>query len=173
MTGRGRVLVVGALVAAVVLAVLGWTRTPAGVQAARVRDDVAAAAEAFTTGMMTYDHADLDRLRDRVRGGATADFADSFTATLDGDLGAEIVDTEATSRVAVSRVLVDVDGDDRAHAVVVLDSEITSTTGTRELVDLYIELAMVRQDGRWLVADLTRLAAREAGGGGDGSRGDG
>ena len=60
----------------------------------------------------------------------------------------------------MDRVLVEVDGDGRAHAVVVLDTAITSTAGTRELVDLYVELALVRVDGRWLVDDLTRLAAR-------------
>ncbi len=154
-------------------AVIGWTRTPGEVRDGQAREQVRAVATEFTTGLMTYDHTDLDAVRDHVRDGATAEFASTFTTTLDDDLATTIADTEASSRASVDRVLVEVAGPGTAHAVVVLDATITSTAGSRELTDLYIELALVHRDGRWLVDDLTRLAARGAGtDGADGATGE-
>ena len=158
MTGQtGRLVLVGlGAVALVVVAVVGWTRTPASVaEGNRVRE----AAADFATGMMTYDHEDLDGLRQRVADGATDAFAEVVGTTLDDGLADRITGLGASSTATVDRVLVDTATATTAHAVVVLDVTITSDEGARELTDAYVELTMVRQDGRWLVDDLTRLAA--------------
>lgn len=157
MTGRaGRsVVLVGAL-ALVVVAVLGWTRTPGSVAE---RDRVRDAAADFATGMMSYDHDDLDGLRQRVADGATDAFADVVGTTLEDGLADRITGLGASSTATVHRVLVDTPTDGTAHAVVVLDVTITSDEGARELTDAYVELTLVRRGGRWLVDDLTRLAA--------------
>lgn len=160
MTGRTRAAVGVVVLALVAIGALGWWQALDRGRTDRTRAAVAEAATTFASGMMTYAHDDLDALREHVADGATPAFADTVTSTLDGELGTEITDTEASSTATVDRVLVELGGDGRAHAVVVLDTAITSTAGTRELTDLYVELALVRREGRWLVDDLTRLAAR-------------
>lgn len=147
-------LALGAIVAAVSL----WSsRADLQDDSAR-QDEVASVAARFAEVLLTYDHEDLDGSREAVRELATADFAAEYVDAFDAGLGGQIETLEATSSATIREVFVSRATGDTARAVVIADSEILSAAGSRATVGTYLDISMVRLDGRWQVDDVTSVA---------------
>lgn len=156
-TGPSRGTVVAAGVAAVVavalvLVVLLVGRGGAGDETSR--RDALAAARSAAVELTTYGHATFDSDVAWVDRGGTASFADEYRAAnqplrtvvtrLESDAVGTVVDASATAA-------------DSAHVTVDLrvDQTIThGSTGAPTVRHDRIAMAMVRQDGRWLVDDV-------------------
>jgi hypothetical protein len=151
------VLALVALGAIVVAAALWTSRADLQDDADRV-DDVATVAGRFAEVLLTYDHADLDGSRETVRELATPDFAAEYVEAFDAGLGGQIETLEATSSATIREVFVSRSTGDTARAVVIADSEILSAAGSRATVGTYLDISLVRLDGRWQVDDVTSVA---------------
>lgn len=157
----GRVLVVVlALVAlgAVVAAVSLWSSRADLQDDADRQDEVATVASRFAEVLLTYDHEDLEASREAMRELATADFATEYVDAFDAGLGGQIESLEATSSATIREVFVSRSTGDTARAVVIADSEILSAAGSRATVGTYLDITLVRLDGRWQVDDVTSVA---------------
>ena len=122
------------------------------------QDDIASVAGRFAEVLLTYDHEDLDASRAAVRDLATADFADEYVSAFDAGLGGQIESLEATSTSTIREVFVSRAAGDTARAIVIADSEIQSSAGSRATVGTYLDITLIRLDGRWQVDDVTSVA---------------
>lgn len=136
------------------------------------RADAARTASDFTVALLSYDHADLDAQSEAIGELATEGFAEEFDDAMAKGLGASIEELRAAATASVTDVMVSEVAGDRARAVVVADSEITSKAGNRASTDTYLDVSMVFLDGRWQV-DEVRTVATDAPQGADGAGGDG
>lgn len=160
--GRGpsRRALVAAVAAAVVFAVA--SAVLAVLLAAREGEhgqaDVRRAAGEFAEIFVTYDHDEPEAHRDAVLARSTGSFREEYESAFDEGLRELITRLGATSRGFVQDIyLTEVDSG-QALAIVVVDIETTSTSGTRSLQDVYMRLTMVSVDGRWLVDDVADLS---------------
>lgn len=118
------------------------------------------AARTFTAALLTYESADLEASRRRVRPLVTEGFFRNYEATLEA-LAA--VNSAASGKA--TEVFVDLQAGDRASAIVVTDSTATSNGQPRATTGSYLRLDMVRRDGAWKVDSVLEIAAgRQAGG---------
>jgi Mce-associated membrane protein len=122
------------------------------------RDEVAAVAGRFAEALLTYDHEDLVASRDAVTDLATDRFAAEYADAFDAGLGVQIESLEAVSSATVREVFVARSDGDTARAIVIADSEIVSSAGSRGTVGTYLDMTLVRLDGRWRVDDVTSVA---------------
>ncbi len=144
-----------------VLAVVQWRRSASLSGEARDRDEITRTAGAFGRALLSYDADDLAQARERVVRLATEDFGESYTQTFRSGLGTIITKLKATAVATVKEVYVtEVDGDE-AKAMVVMDSKVQSSAGTRELVGSYLEMELRREDGTWKVDGVTAVAAAQ------------
>ena len=154
----GAALVLLALVAATVTAALQWREAGRLSQEAGTRQQVAARAAEFGQALLAYEHTDLDGSRTRIRQLTAADFGRSYEAAFDG-LAAVIGKYEADATATVRDTYVNEIEGDRAKALVVLDSEVRSTAGTRRVLGSKLMLELVREKGQWRVSGLASLEA--------------
>jgi Mce-associated membrane protein len=155
-------------VAAVLAVLLVLTAAVAGVEWRKASDssskestrhDVEAAAGGFAEALLSYDYTDLIGARDRVVGLATDSFAQQYTAGFSSGLGNQITSLQATAKATVRTVYVsDVNGDN-AKAVVAVDTEVHSSSSTQRHLGQYLDLALVRQGGKWRVDTVTYLGS--------------
>jgi hypothetical protein len=147
------------LVLSLIFGGLQWRRA-AGLQSeAGDRQAIATAATQLGTALLSYDYQDIDASRELLREWATEEFGESYEETLDAGLEQIIVSLEAVAEATVIEVYVtEVDGDE-AKAIAVFDSEVRSQAGVRTLEGSYLEMELVRTDGRWLVSAVTAVAA--------------
>jgi Mce-associated membrane protein len=153
-------VVVLALIAlgAVVTAGALWSSRSDLQRDADQRDEVASVAGRFAEVLLSYDHEDLDASVDAVRELATADFADEYAGAFDAGLGGQIETLEATSSARIREVFVASFTGDTTRAVVIADSDIVSDAGSRATVGTYLDITLIRLDGRWQVDDVTSVA---------------
>ncbi len=147
-------LALGALVSAAAL----WSSRADLQGEADRRDEVATVAGRFAEVLLSYDHEDLDSSRQAVRDLATPDFADEYVDAFGAGLGGQIESLEASSSATIREVFVSQSTGDTARAVVIADSEILSAAGSRATVGTYLDITLVRLDGRWQVDDVTSVA---------------
>lgn len=147
-------IALGALVTAVAL----WSSRSDLRREADQRDEVASVAGRFAEVLLSYDHQDLDASVDAVRELATADFADEYSGAFDAGLGGQIETLEATSTARIREVFVASFTGDTTRAVVIADSDIVSAAGSRATVGTYLDITLIRLDGRWQVDDVTSVA---------------
>src|SRR5690606_22552167 len=62
------------------------------------------------------------------------------------------------SEATIREVFVSRSTGDTARAVVIADTEIVSAAGSRATVGTYLDISLVRLDGRWQVDDVTSVA---------------
>lgn len=153
-------VVVLALVAlgAIVAAVSLWTSRADLQDDVDRRDEIASVAGRFAEALLSYDHEDLDASRREVRDLATSEFADEYVDAFDAGLGGQIESLEATSSATIREVFVSSSTGDTARAVVIADTEIESDAGSRATVGTYLDISLVRLDGRWQVDDVSSVA---------------
>jgi hypothetical protein len=146
-------IVIAVLAAVVVfsstLAVIEWRRADNLRHKENLRRTAATAAAQFGTALYNYDFNDLPGARARVLRLATAKYAKGYDAASPAQ---QATITRLKVREAgkvTGAFLTDVVGD-RAAAVVILDTALQSTEGTRRSVS-YLDLALVRQGSAWKV----------------------
>jgi Mce-associated membrane protein len=153
------VVPVAVVIVLATLAALQWQRANDLEDDADERREVATAASAFTSALLSYDAADLDAARARVTELSTPDFAAEYATAFDGGLRAVIDELEAVSTATVRDVFVgDVSGSS-ARAVVVVDASVRSAAGVRDLTGSYVQVELQLVDGRWLVSAATAVGA--------------
>jgi Mce-associated membrane protein len=119
------------------------------------RADILQAARQETVNFTTLDYRHLDRDLGRVLHGSTGDFRKQFKA------GTKNLTQLVTANKAVAKGdvldagLVSSDSDS-AVVLVVADSAVTNTASPKgEQRHYRLQLSLVRQQGHWLVSDLT------------------
>jgi Mce-associated membrane protein len=147
------------LAAVVVLAVL-FAQSRSDLHAARhARDDRDAAmrvASALTSRALTYDYRNLDATRTAVLALATGHFADDYRDKFAG-LKEILVAAQAEASVVVKRVyLSDIDHGS-ADALVLVDSTVNGRAGTRQSLDQYVAVSLLKVSGKWRVDDFSPI----------------
>jgi Mce-associated membrane protein len=123
----------------------------------RERKEIEQVAGGLATALLTFDHSDLDATKQRVLSFATGKFRREYEQAFDGGLRTLLTETKATSRGTVTSIYVgDVD-DGTAGAIVVADAVADGTAGRRRTLASYIQLDLVKVDGRWRVDGVTDL----------------
>lgn len=135
----------------------------AAVLSARLADErdnkraIEEAASRFAVAFLTYDYQKPEDSKRRVLELATGDFHKEYERAFDGGLATLYQETKSTARGTVKDILVGAVEDDTASAIVIADQEVTGISGTRRRLDSYIQLSLVRVQGRWRVDGVTSL----------------
>ncbi|MGI5330522.1 hypothetical protein [Actinomadura nitritigenes] len=161
LTGQvaARLLVVAVLIASIVTAGLQWHRADEADARADERRQVGDSAGRFGQALLSYDHTRLQAARNRVLSLASDDFAKTYDQAFTGGLEGIITKLKADASATVRTVYVgDVDGSN-ARAVVVMDSEVHSTAGTRSVLGSYLDMKLARSHGSWKVTEVTSIGA--------------
>ena len=141
------------------LALVQWRRAESLASEADDRRAITRAATALGTALMSYDFNHLDRAERAVLRVSTKRFAAKYREAFGAGLQPLITRLQATATASAGAVYVTEIRGNAARAVVVIDSEVKSTAGTRRLVDSYLEMGLRREGGRWKVDDVTAVAA--------------
>ena len=152
--GRGRWVVVGLLVAALVA--VGKSGDVSRLEDEQdARRQVAASAATFGEVYLTYDFDDVDASSGRVVELVTPEFAEDFADTRAPGIEELFANLETSTRATTTEVFVGDVTDDTARALVVVDVDASSAaSGTQRLTDLTFVLDLERIDGAWLVANV-------------------
>ena len=157
----GRVLLLVLLAGAAAVAVVQWQRAEDLDAEADERRDVAGAASTFASALLSYDAEDLDVARERVTALSTPTFAADYADAFEGGLRTVIDQLDAVSTATVRDVFVSEVSGASARAVVVVDAEVTSTAGVRDLTGSYLQIELERVDDRWLVSAAVAVGAED------------
>lgn len=159
VTGRGRDLVLLALLALIAVAALVLVAVSVPqLSTAADRDDrrvaVLAAARQQAVNFTTLDYRALDRDLDRVLSGSTGEFRKQFEAGTK-DLTELVTKNRAVSEGEVLEAGIVTSDDDSARVLVVADSTVTNAgTEKPDKRHYRIQMDLVREGNRWLVSDL-------------------
>ncbi|WP_442778638.1 hypothetical protein, partial [Actinomadura sp. WAC 06369] len=149
------------LVAAVATAGLQWYRADRAAQEEAARQAVERQAGEFGQALLSYDHEHLQDARNRVLSLASEDFAKTYDVAFTGGLEGVITKLKADASATVRAVyLGDVD-ESTARAIVVMDSEVRSSAGTRRVLGSHLDMRLVRKDGTWRVTEVTSIGAAQ------------
>jgi Mce-associated membrane protein len=148
-----------ALVAATTAAVVEWRRADRLNRREADRLAIATAAGKLGQALLSYDYTNLNAARTTVLSLSTDKFAQYYTTAFTNGLSAAVTQLQAKATASVRKVFVADTNGDTADVFVVLDSEVHSSAGTRQLTGSYLDLAMVRQGGHWKVDGVTSIAA--------------
>ncbi|GAA4063486.1 hypothetical protein [Actinomadura miaoliensis] len=156
-----RATVLVALVASVVTAGLQWYQADQAAQREADRRAVRARAGEFGQALLSYDHRNLQAARNRVLSLASDDFAKTYDAAFTGGLESVIARLKADATATVRTVyLGDIEGS-TARAIVVMDSEVRSSAGTRRVLGSHLDMRLTRTGERWRVTEVTSIGAAD------------
>ncbi|WP_156056033.1 hypothetical protein [Streptosporangium roseum] len=124
------------------------------------RGAVSARAGEFAVALQTYDYANLQAYRDQVFAISGEDFEKTYDEAF-SPLEGVITSMKANSSASVRGVYVGEVAEGRAKAITVVDSQVTSTAGTRRMLGTYMELGLIKAGGEWKVNDATVMGAAE------------
>lgn len=124
------------------------------------RGAVSARAGEFAVALQTYDYANLQAYRDQVFAISGEDFEKTYDEAF-SPLEGVITSMKANSSASVRGVYVGEVAEGRAKAITVVDSQVTSTAGTRRMLGTYMELGLIKTGGQWKVNDATVMGAAE------------
>ncbi|GAA1864592.1 hypothetical protein [Actinomadura bangladeshensis] len=154
-----RATVAVAVAGSAVTAGLQWHAADQAAQRDKERQEVRASAAEFGQALLSYDHTKLQDARHRVLALATDDFAKTYDEAFTGGLEGVITKLKADATAEVQAVYLEKIQDGAAKAVVVMDSEVHSTAGTRRVLGSYLDMRLVRRGGAWKVTDVTSVGA--------------
>lgn len=154
-----RATVAMAVVGSAVTAGLQWHAADQAAQRDQERQEVRASAAEFGQALLSYDHTKLQDARHRVLALANDDFAKTYDEAFTGGLEGVITKLKADATAEVQAVYLERIEDGAAKAVVVMDSEVHSTAGTRRVLGSYLDMKLVRRGGAWKVTDVTSVGA--------------
>lgn len=141
-------------------AVLQWTAADRLAREKADRGAVSTRAGEFAVALQTYDHTDLQAYRDRVFAISGEDFEKTYNEAF-SPLEGVIITMRASSSASIRGVYVSEVGEGRAKAITVVDSQVTSTAGTRRMLGTYMELSLIKTGGQWKVNAATVMGAAE------------
>ena len=154
-----RAVVAVAVVGSAVTAGLQWHDADQAAQRDQDRQEVRASAAEFGQALLSYDHTKLQEARHRVLSLASDDFAKTYDEAFTGGLEGVISKLKADATADVQNVYLGEIEDGTAKAVVVVDSEVHSTAGTRRVRGSYLDMRLVRRGGEWKITDVTSIGA--------------
>ncbi|WP_148572847.1 hypothetical protein [Nocardioides caldifontis] len=119
-------------------------------------DSAAAAAERAAAAILVYDHRRLEQDRDAAAEFMTEEMASKYTETFDSVVAPAAKQTQAQVTVEVQGSAVVRGAEDRVRVLLFVDQSTTSTANANPKLALNrVEMVMVRQDGSWLVDEIT------------------
>ncbi|MEV0660728.1 hypothetical protein ACIBI3_11830 [Actinomadura luteofluorescens] len=154
-----RATVAVALVGSVVTAGLQWHQAHQAAQRDEEKRQIRASAAEFGRALLSYDHTKLQDARDHVLALASDDFAKTYDEAFTGGLEGVIAKLKADATATVRTVYLGEIESGTAKAVVVMDSEVHSTAGTRRVLGSYLDMRLARRGGEWKVTDVTSVGA--------------
>ncbi|MEU8346404.1 hypothetical protein AB0C74_32315 [Spirillospora sp. NPDC048832] len=154
-----RATVAVAVVGSAVTAGLQWHEADQAAQRDAERTQVRASAAEFGQALLSYDHTKLRDARNHVLSLASDDFAKTYDEAFTGGLEGVITKLKADATATVRTVYLGEIESETAKAVVVMDSEVHSTAGTRRVLGSYLDMRLVRRGGEWKVTDVTSVGA--------------
>ncbi|WP_219471506.1 hypothetical protein [Nonomuraea rhizosphaerae] len=124
-----------------------------------LRLEVSGAASSFGKALLSYDYKDLQTTRATLTAQATGDFLATYDDAFGGPMAEVIVKLKAVSQANIREVyLSDVD-EATAHAIVVVDQQVTTPEAIRSVKDSHLKISLVKEKGVWKVNDVTVLGA--------------
>ncbi|MEW2355549.1 hypothetical protein [Spirillospora sp. NPDC029432] len=147
------------LAASVVTAGLQWKAADDAARREADRTAVRDRAGRFGQALLSYDHTNLQAARTKVLSLASDDFAKTYDVAFTGGLEGVITKLKATATATVRDVYLEDVDEASAKAVVVMDSEVRSTAGTRRVLGSYLDMRLARQGGRWRITEVTSIGA--------------
>ncbi|WP_433255909.1 hypothetical protein ACQPYK_15815 [Streptosporangium sp. CA-135522] len=160
---RGRLMgAVAAMVfaATATAAVLQWMAADRLAEEKAERSAVSARAGEFAVALQTYDYSNLQAYRDQVFAISGEDFEKTYNEAF-SPLEGVITSMKANSSASVRGVYISEIAEGRAKAITVVDSQVTSTAGTRRMLGTYMELGLIKTGGQWKVNDATVMGAAD------------
>lgn len=153
----------GVLVLAACVATAGmqWRAADEAAQREADREAVRDRAGRFGQALLSYDHTNLQAARNTVLSLASDDFAKTYDVAFTGGLEGVITKLKASAKATVRGVYlgeIDAEGAS-AKAVVVMDSEVRSSAGTRRVLGSYLDMRLARQRGTWRITEVTSIGA--------------
>jgi hypothetical protein len=123
--------------------------------------DVRLAAGRFAERFLTFEHDALDGWRSDVLALSTRGFAQEVEEVESG-LRQLIADSELDATTQVTEIFVGEQERGAVEVVVVYDRRLRGDSGERAETDRYLQLAMIRVDGTWLVDNVIDIASAGA-----------
>ncbi|TDC66100.1 hypothetical protein E1200_17255 [Actinomadura sp. GC306] len=154
-----RATVAVALIGSIITAGLQWYQADQAAQRDAERREVRTSAAEFGEALLSYDHTKLQAARDRVLGLASDDFAKTYDEAFTGGLEGVITKLKANATATVRAVYLEEIEAGTAKAVVVMDSEVTSSAGTRRVLGSYLDMRLARRGDDWKVTEVTSVGA--------------
>ncbi|TDC43775.1 hypothetical protein E1281_34800 [Actinomadura sp. KC345] len=157
--GLVKATVAVALVGSVITAGLQWYQADRAAERDAERRQVRASAAEFGEALLSYDHTKLQQTRDRVLALASDDFAKTYDEAFTGGLEGVITKLKADATATVRTVYLGEIESGTAKAVVVMDSEVKSTSGTRRVLGSYLDMRLTRRGEEWKITEVTSVGA--------------
>jgi Mce-associated membrane protein len=149
------------LAASVGTAGLQWNQAHQSAEREHDRRAVRASAGEFGQALLSYDHRNLQAARNRVLSLSSEDFAKTYDVAFTGGLESVITRLKASATATVRTVyLGDIDASS-ARAIVVLDSEVRSSAGTRRVLGSHLDMRLARKGEGWRVTEVTSIGAAD------------
>ena len=125
------------------------------------RRAVAAAAGAVAEAILSYDYTDTEGSLERLHEHIGGEFEEVYDETFRAVQVPLITQLEAVATAVVNDTYVtEVDGD-TAKAIVLVDQTVQSTAGLRTLTGTFLQMELVKRDGRWIVEEIPlRISSR-------------
>jgi hypothetical protein len=123
--------------------------------------DVRLAAGRFAERFLTFEHDALDGWKSDVLALSTRGFAEEVEEVESG-LRQLIADSELDATTQVTEIFVGEQERGAVEVVVVYDRRLRGGSGERAETDRYLQLAMIRIDGTWLVDNVVDIASAGA-----------
>ena len=121
------------------------------------REDVEELAARFAANFVTYDYRTLDDSLRRITADATPKFGNDYERLFRTSVSALITETRAQSRGTVTDVFLGEIEDESANVLTVLNVERQGISGRVPVAGTYLELDLVRTQGRWKVDNVTAI----------------
>ena len=152
----------GLVVLVVILAILAdlqWRRANDLASKAHARREMSVTAGRLADALLSYDFNHVADARARVLQLATGDFKRSYEEAFAKALQGLITELHATATATIRDVYVTEVSHGRGRAVVVLDSEVRSSAGVKNLQGTLVQMDLRRVGGKWKVSRAEAVAA--------------
>lgn len=118
------------------------------------REELTTVSTQFAAALLTYDSANLDASRRRIRPLSTDKFFKNYEATL-----AALASVQSKAQGRAVETMVGAVRENRAAVVIVTESDAQTPNGPRANRGTYLRLDLVREGDRWRVDQVIELAA--------------
>jgi Mce-associated membrane protein len=138
------------LVAALVVLVLQWRSAHEESALRRAGEDAVVAARSAAVALTSYDYRTLAADHRRVAAAGTARFR-SYYQSVSASTAKAVRALHVTAKGSVVAAAPDVEDADHVRVLLFVDQRVTSARGGTRVEQPRLSMAMVHEDGRWLV----------------------